>query len=145
MAPQRGESPVDLFGEHGAGEFVREGHGGKRQKQVGFGFPLRRKAVVASQQEKQVLRFVFGAFYKLDEGGRIECAASGVQENFTGSGMALEQVEAGRSNFAHFADGVEHNALDELGGDGVGVLIARFAYEIDEEFNNLNLMKSLDS
>ncbi len=29
MAPQGCESPVDLFGEHGAGQLVRKSHGGE--------------------------------------------------------------------------------------------------------------------
>ena len=119
MATQCGECAVNLLGQHGPGEFVRKGHGRERKKQIGSGFPLRRQAVVSAQKEKQVLRFIFGAFYKLDKGRRILIATGGIKENFSGCWVAFKQVEPGGDNLAHFACRIARGALDELAGDGI--------------------------
>src|ERR1035438_5284118 len=53
MASQGCESPIDLFGEHGAGELMRKRHGGEREQQVRAAGPGGWQAVVPAYQEQE--------------------------------------------------------------------------------------------
>ena len=60
MAPQGREGAIDLLGEHGACEFMRKGHVGKRQQQIGSLGPAGRKAIVPANHKEEIARFTFG-------------------------------------------------------------------------------------
>lgn len=103
MAAQGRESAINLLGQHGTGELMRKGHHRKREQQIGARLPFGRKSIVTADEEDKIARFMLGAFDELDEGGRIERAASGIEEDFAGGGMFGEKVEAVRGDFAHLA------------------------------------------
>ncbi len=69
MATQGGKGAIDLFGKHGASEFVRESHGRERQQQIGTRLPLSGKAVVPSDQKYKILRFVFRSLDQVNKSG----------------------------------------------------------------------------
>ena len=54
--------------------------------------------------------------------------------------MPGEEIEALGMNLAHFASGVTTGSLDELSSDCVGMCIAGFTDEVDEEFQPCMLM-----
>ncbi len=89
---------------------------------------------MTAEQEDEILRVPFSLLDELNEGGRIERAAGGIEEDFAGRGVASEEIKAGGRNFAHLAGCVAGGALDEFGCDGVGVGIARFTNEVEENF-----------
>lgn len=143
MASQRREGPVDLFGEQGSGEFVREGQRGKREKQVRPGAPFGGESVVTAEEEDEVAGIEFGLADEFREAGGIDEFAGGVEEDFAGGGMAGEEVEARGSDFAHLAIHVAAGALEKLLGDGVGVGVAGASDEIEPEFHCLAIMPEL--
>jgi hypothetical protein len=53
--------------------------------------------------------------------------------------MPFKQVKSARNDFAHLAGGITGSTFDELGGNGVGVLVAGFTYEIEVELYSLTL------
>src|SRR4051794_10165714 len=130
MAAQGSECAIHLFGEHGAGEFMRKGHGRKREQQIGARFPKRRQAIVTTDEEDEILAGLLGCGDQIDEAGAIQSAAGGIEKDLAGGSMAAEEIEPLRRYFAHFASGIARGTLDELGRNGIGVGIARLAYEI---------------
>ena len=134
MAAQGGECAVDLFGQHGAGEFVGQSHGREREQEIGAGTPVGRKTIVTSDQEHQVLRIEFCTAKEIGELRRVHGAAGGIEEDAARGRMFRDEVNAAGVDFGHRARHVASGALEELGGDGVRVRVARFADEIEIEF-----------
>lgn len=90
-----------------------------------------------SDQEEQVLCKMLGSADEMDEGGGIQRTTGRIEEDLAGSGVLFKERKAGRNDLAHGALGVTAGALEEFAGDGVGMLIARFADEIDEDFHGV--------
>ncbi len=133
MAAESGEGAVDLFGEHGAGQLMRERHGGKGQENVGARLPLGGKAIMSADQEYEIASVAFGLTNELNESSGVEIPAGRIEEDLTGGGLTIKQVEALGDNLPHFAHGVTAATLQELGGDGVCVRVARFPNVINED------------
>lgn len=119
MAAQSGQGAIDLLGQHGAGEFMGEGHGGEREQQVGAGAPFGRKAVVAAEEEDEVAAVGFAFFDQLDEAGAVVGFAGGVEENLVRGGVAGEEIIAAGVDFTHGDARPALGAFEKLGGDGV--------------------------
>jgi hypothetical protein len=136
MAAQSGKGPVNLLGQHGARQLMRKGHGRKRQQQISLGLPFRRKTVMTTYEKDKILPLLRRRAEDLNEPSRIERAAGRVEEDFARRRMPRKEVKSLRDNFAQFAGGIAAAALDKLGRNGVGVFIARFADEIQEDLHS---------
>lgn len=69
MPSQHCKRPVDLFRQDGAGEFMRHRHRRKRNQQIGAFAPRRGKAVMAADEEDQIVAQHFGFGEEIGEGG----------------------------------------------------------------------------
>ncbi len=106
MSAQRCKRPIDLLRQHGAGQFVWERHGRKREQQIGLWFPGRWQTGVPANQKYDIATAAFGVFDESDEPGSVHLLAGRVEKNFPGRRMFLENIEARRRNLAHFTRGV---------------------------------------
>jgi hypothetical protein len=136
MAVQSSKSPVNLFRQHGARQLVRKGHGRKRQQQIGPWLPFRRKAIMTADEKHKILRLPCRGAEDLNESSRIQRATRRVEKDLARRRMPGKKVKPVGDNFAHFAGGIATAALDKLGRNGVGVFIARFADEIQEDLQD---------
>ena len=139
MPAQSCEGTVDLFGQHGAGEFVREGHRRQREKQVGARLPLGWEAVMSADQEHEIAGLLLSLADELNETRRVEGAAGWIEEDLACGGMPIEKVKPLRNDLAHFADGVTADALQELGGDSIRVRVTRLADVIQEDLQTSSM------
>ena len=62
MPAQYSESPIDLFGHNGTGQFMRHSHRGQRYQEVGSFPPRRRQTIVPAHDKDQIMpqHFPFG-------------------------------------------------------------------------------------
>jgi hypothetical protein len=90
---------------------------------------------VAADEEDEVLRLLLGPIDDPYETGGIRAATRRVEKDFVSRGVAGKQIEALGHDLAHLTSSVAAGALEELGGYGVGVLVARLADEVQEEFH----------
>jgi hypothetical protein len=137
MAAQCGECAIDLFGEHGAGEFVRKSHGRERQQEISARLPIRRQTIMPSDEKDQVLRLALSTFYQLNEGWRVHVASSRIEEHLTSARVPGKKVETARNNLAHLAFGIARRTLQELRCNTIRMNVTRFADVINEELHAL--------
>ena len=127
MSAQCGEGAIDLLGQHGAGQLVREGHCGEREQEVGAGLPQRREAVVTPNQKNDIAGQALAFGGEFDEASRVPDLAGGVEEHLVGRGMFCEEVVAFGVNFTHGDSGPATAALEEFLGDRVRVFVSGLA------------------
>ena len=89
-----------------------------------------------ADEKHQILRLPRRSAEDLNESSRIQGAARRVEKDLALRRMPRKKVKSLRNNFAHFTGGIATAALDKLGRDGVGVFIARFADEIQEDLQD---------
>ncbi len=94
---------------------------------------------MSTDQEQEIARLVFSLRDELNERRRVEGPATGIEEDLAGGRMPVKQVKAMRNNFAHVADGVTADTLQELGRDGVRMGITRFADVIQEDLQTSSM------
>lgn len=135
MAPQGRERAIDLFRQHGAGEFVRHSERGKRNKQVRAAAPSFGQPVVAADNEDEIARFPLGGGDQGAKCGRIEGLAGGIAEDFTGRRMTLPEIEALGPDLTHFNPCIAPRSGDEIGRQRVGVRILGAADKVKVDFH----------
>lgn len=91
---------------------------------------------MTADEKHKVLRLPCCGAEDLNESSRIQGAACRVEKDLARRRMPCKKVKSLRDDFAHFAGGIAAAALDKLGSNRVGVFIARFAYEIQEDLHS---------
>src|SRR5437762_3002833 len=95
-AGEDGESPIELLGEHDAGEFVRKGHGAERKFLVGALAKVIREAVGVAAEEAEFAGAAVAEFAEpFGEGVRIEVLSDGVEKDDGGGAISVKFLDGG--------------------------------------------------
>ena len=94
---------------------------------------------MATDQEDEIAGFLFCAFEELDEAGRIQGAAGGVEKDLAVGSVFREKVKPVRDDFAHFAIRIAAGAFEKFGRHGVGVRITRLADVIEKQLHAFSM------
>lgn len=135
MSAQRSKCAVDLFREHGARQLMRKSHGRKRKQQIRPRLPFARQAIVAADQEHQILGGNFAARDNICKLRRAHCPAPWVEKNLVRRGVSCEQVETAEDYLPHLAIGITAAAFQELGRNGICMLVSGLANVIEEQLH----------
>lgn len=127
MAAQRCKRPINLFRKHGARQFMWESHGGKREQQIRSRLPFRWQPIVSAHQKDEIAAFCFGSLHKARKCRRVERLARWIKKHLLRGRVLAKKIEAPKYELPHFAIGIAGRALQELGCDGVRMLVAHFA------------------
>src|ERR1019366_6258556 len=136
VAAQGREDAVNLFGQHGARQFVRERHGGHRHPLVRPRRPSGGQSVVSADQEHQVATLHFSFRDQPCDPRGIHRLAGRVEEDLAGGGMLLPQVCPVGTNLAHLTGRITRGAPHKIRRDGVGVGVLRLADEVEVDLHS---------
>ncbi len=131
MPSQYCKRSIDLFGQNGAREFMRHGHGGERNHQIGALQPFFRKPVVTADNEDQIMATHLGLGKQVRETIRIERLAGGVQKDLLRRGMPRVEIGAIRAVFGHGAGTVAIRTTNIVGGQSVRVHVFGLTGEVE--------------
>src|SRR6266850_3015747 len=113
-AREDGESAVELFGEHDAGEFMRESHSAERKLLVGALAESVGEAVgVAAKEDHFAGAAVAESPEPFGEGVRIEIFSPSVEKNYRGGAVCVEFLQSSVC-IADFGDFQRTRAADAL-------------------------------
>ncbi len=132
MPTQYCKRPIDLLGQHGARQFVRHGHRGERNQQIGTFLPGVRQTRVPAYQKDQIVSLHFGLFHQPGKLVGIKWLTCRVQQNLFRRGMPLPQVKTLWPNFRHHGRRVMPRPLDVVCRHGVGVRVFRLPDVVKE-------------
>ena len=133
MAPQDGPRAVDLFSEHGTGQFMGKRHAGKGEEQVGVLAPSFRDTIVAADEEDKILPSHFGFGEELGEVFRFHGAAGWIEINALRVRMPGGEISLFGLDLEHLHGRVMGGAADEIFSDCICVRILWLANVIKKD------------
>jgi uncharacterized protein len=94
---------------------------------------------VSANEKHKILALAFSTFYQFDKLFRVHRAARWIKKNFSRRRMFCKQIKTRGHDFTHLARGITPRAFHKLGRHTAGVLVSRFANEINEQPDSLTI------